>query len=121
MSFENPDNNALVEEARQMAEDGDPAQMRVRGKTKYLRRAIVRLFNKSTEERAVHVAKDGWEEAAVALFKAVSSGKSYSVQAFRTLQGILGEYTAPGQAHEDKRPSVQILDDLPRAHRTRSN
>jgi len=116
-----PDNNALAEEAREMSTEERP-YLKIKSKTRHVRRAVYTIFHMTPEERKIFRPRTGFEEAALNLMEACLSKKPYSTVALamKSVQSILGEENRGGGSSEDKRPTVQILDDMPRANRTRT-
>lgn len=112
----NPDIEQLIEDAVSETETSD--RDRTRGKTMYIRKALVKIFRMSPEERANYKPKSGFEEAALKHLERCLSGKGYGTLALNSVRDTLGEQVSKQKEAPEKGSGlVDIVDDLPRAVR----
>ena len=100
-------------------EEQEPKRFRDRnrGRSQYIRRAIVKIFRMSPSERATYKPENGFEEAALAHFERCKNVKTGNA-AMGFVLNALGE-AASKNAKEEKPDggAFQVVDDLPRASR----
>lgn len=130
MPIANLDYHSMVEEANKQADytaddirimDEDKrVRDRTRGKSRYMRNAVVRIFSLSPEGRANYTPRNGFEEAALQLFNMTQKDTSAAVAAFKEVKDTLGEQIKDDKADVKAGPSI-ILNDIPLATRKLSN
>jgi hypothetical protein len=88
---------------------------RNRGRSQYIRRAIVKIFRMSPEDRAKYKPENGFEEAALSHFeRCLDNNKGNAAMGF--VMNALGEATSKNAKEEKPDGSAfQVMDDLPRA------
>jgi hypothetical protein len=113
-----PDTNALIEEA--IATQGG-TKPKVRGRSRYCRKALVCIIGKTLEEREKYTPKTGLEESMKNLHGLSLKQNGTAIQAMRLMMEILDETpTKRGAAlsAEEKRPDVHVRSGLPAVDRT---
>lgn len=115
MSDEELDPVELPEEG---ASPDTPFRDRTRGRSRYLRKALVRIFQMSPEDRKTYEPKNGWEEAAKAhLDRCLALKGGTAAMAFMLI--ALGEKLSvnPRDEKADGSAFDGLVDDLPRARK----
>lgn len=96
--------------------DDQPYRDRTRGRSRYIRRALVKIFRMSPEDRKKYKPMDGFEEAAIKHFeRCLTDARGTAAMAF--LQIALGEKASvvEKEAKPDGSAFNGIEDDLPRS------
>ncbi len=120
MPLENPDINAMVDDASSAEQRETPSEKPTRGPTRYIRQALIRIFRMSSEERENYKPKNGFEEAALAHVKRCCSTAGIGTAAFNSLRESIGESVSKQKAEESGKktaPGFELIDDMPRANR----
>lgn len=124
MPVPNQDIHSMVSQANEAAEESlqqeSVPQFKVRGKSRYMRKALVRIFSLSKKEREAYTPRNGFEEAAVALFKAANGeSASATVQAWKEIKDTLGERVGTNwkETVDSRSGSTVVVNDIPVAER----
>jgi hypothetical protein len=123
MPVPNQDIHSMMSQANEAAEESlqqdTPTPFKVRGKSKYMRKAIVRILSLSKKEREVYEPRNGFEEAALALFKAATKDTSTGVSAWKEIKQTLGEQVGTNwkETVDSRSGSTVVVNDIPVAER----
>ena len=93
---------------------------RNRGRSMYVRRALVKIGRLSPEARAAYKPLNGFEEAALATFARCMTEK-FGNSSMQFVLKALGEEVSKNAKEDKPEPNVGIVDDLPRARTAKAN
>jgi|SRR5581483_3258612 len=102
-----------------MEQEGWPRKIPKRGKTSYMRRALIRIFAMKTDERLTYTPRNGFEESALAMFNVVTAEKSHSVAAWKEIRETIGEKIGTNwkATMDELEPKSRLSIDIPTADR----
>lgn len=100
---------------QELEEDKPRFRDRNRGRSQYIRRALVKIMRMSAADRASYKPENGFEEAAIAHFERCLEKKTGNA-AMGFVLNALGENVSKNVKEEKPDASAfQVVDDLPRA------
>ena len=124
MPVPNQDIHSMVSQANDAAEESlqqdSPTQFKVRGKSRYMRKALVRILSLNKKEREAYEPRNGFEEAALALFKVAATKETNAVvNAWKEIKETLGEQVKTNwkDTADANSPVAKIVNDIPMAER----
>jgi hypothetical protein len=116
MSQNNPDVNDLIEQANETLSD---SKDRTRGKSKYIRKALVKVGRMSPKEFAAYEPKDMFEAMAMNIIGMAANGsKASAVSAVKEIKDALGENVKASSNAKETTDKPEFHIGLPRPDRT---